>query len=229
MQLNVIVIEDEPLAMKKLVGFICKLEYLSISKTFDNAVDALVYLKTHTVDLIFLDIQMEEFTGIQFLEVLTHRPKVIVTTAYDQYALKGYELNVADYLLKPYTFDRFLQAVEKVAVSKQEEKVHSCDFIFVKTEYRLEKLKTSDILYVEGMGEYLKIVLIDRNILTLQNFKGLEAALPKNNFVRVHKSYMVAIDKIDSVERGRIKIGEFHIALSETYREAFYERIGVKR
>lgn len=229
MQLNVIVIEDEPLAMKKLVNFIDKIDYLHLAEIFDNAIAAISYLKNNSVDLIFLDIQMEEFTGIQFLETLVNRPKVIITTAYDKYALKGYELDVTDYLLKPYTFDRFLKAVEKASMHKPDEKQIANDYIFIKTEYRLEKVKISDILYVEGMGEYLKIVTTGKHIMTLQNFKSLELQLPKNNFIRVHKSYLVAIDKIDHVERGRIKIGEFYIAVSETYKELFYGQIGVKK
>jgi len=229
MQLNVIVIEDEPLATKKLLNFIDKVDYLRVYKTFDNAIAAISYLKNNSIDLIFLDIQMEEFTGIQFLETLVNRPKVIITTAYDKYALKGYELDVADYLLKPYTFDRFLKAVEKVSLSKPKDKQIADDYIFIKTEYRLEKVKIPDILYVEGMGEYLKIVSEGKHTMSLLNFKTLEAQLPKSNFIRVHKSYLVAIDKIDSIERGRIRIGEFVIAVSETYKEEFFERIGARK
>jgi DNA-binding LytR/AlgR family response regulator len=171
---------------------------------------------------------MEEFTGIQFLETIQQRPKVIITTAYDKYALKGYEFDVADYLLKPFTFERFVQAVEKVFNSLAEKSSSiPADYIFVKTEYRLEKTCVSDILYIEGMNEYLKIVTANKNIMTLQNFKSMEDILPSNKFARVHKSYIVSIDKIESIERNRIKIQKMIIPISETYKEAFFNKIGM--
>jgi len=229
-RIKTIVIEDEPLALKKLVGFINKIDYLEISKTFDNAIEAISYLKTNKIDLIFLDIQMEEFTGIQFLESIKHRPKVIITTAYDQYAIKGYELDIADYLLKPYTFERLLMAVEKVSRNMVETSDRQPeDAIFIKTEYRLEKVNTADILYIEGMSEYLRVVTRDKRIMTLQNFKCFEEVLPKNGFVRVHKSFMVAINKIESIERNRIRIRDTYIPISDTYKDLFFEKIGVSR
>lgn len=230
MQINCIAIEDEPLALKKLTSFITKIEYLKLSRSFDNAIDAISYLKENPVDLIFLDIQMEEFTGIQFLETIKQRPAVIITTAYDKYAVKGYELDVSDYLLKPFTFERFLQSVEKVFNNITEKLIPvSTDFIFVKTEYRLEKINVADILYIEGMNEYLKIVTTGKNICTLQNFKSMEEMLSKNNFARVHKSYIVAVDKIENIERNRIKIQKMIIPISETYRDEFYKKIGTIR
>ncbi len=229
MQINCIVIEDEPLALKKLTGFINKIEYLRLSETFDNAIDAISYLKGNTVDLIFLDIQMEEFTGIQFLEAIKQRPKVIITTAYDKYAVKGYEFDVADYLLKPFTLERFVKAIEKVTSNIEKHTPASIDYIFVKTEYRLEKIKVSEILFIEGMNEYLKIVTEDKKIMTLQNFKSMEEMLPKNNFLRVHKSYIVAIDKIESIERNRIKIQKIIIPISDSYKENFFNKIGMTK
>ncbi len=230
MKLNVIIIEDEPLALKKVVGFVEKVDYLSLSKTFDNAIEAISFLKSNAVDLIFLDIQMEEFTGIQFMEAVKVRPKVIITTAYDKYAIKGYELDVADYLLKPFTFDRFLQAVERVSNSITVSQTPSNnDFIFVKTEYRLEKIELSEILYIEGMSEYLRVVTMTKKVMTLLNFKSIEELLPKNNFLRVHKSYVIALDKIESIERNRIKIGDAIIPISESYKEIFYNKIGINK
>jgi two-component system, LytTR family, response regulator len=229
MYIKCIVIEDEPLALKKLINFIDKIDYLKISRTFDNAIEAISYLKSNTVDIIFLDIQMEDFSGIQFLETIKQRPKVIITTAYDKYALKGYELDVADYLLKPITFERFVQAVEKVFNSISLNLVKpSNDFIFVKTEYRHEKIMISDILFIEGKSEYLRIVTKDKKIMTLQNFKTLQDLLPEDLFVRVHKSFIVAIDKIESIERNRIKIKDLIIPISETYKEDFYNKLGLR-
>ncbi|MBK7712353.1 MAG: response regulator transcription factor [Bacteroidales bacterium] len=229
MLIRCIIIEDEPLALKKLVGFINRIDYLKISKTFDNAVEAISFLKINPVDIIFLDIQMEDFSGIQFLESIKLRPKVIITTAYDKYAIQGYELDVADYLLKPITFERFVQAVEKVSSNIIDNFNEAArDFIFVKTEYRHEKIKISDILYIEGMSEYLRIVTKDKKIMTLQNFKSMQEILPENIFVRVHKSFMIALDKIESIERNRIKIKDLNIPISETYMESFYNKLGIR-
>jgi two-component system, LytTR family, response regulator len=225
-QINCIVIEDEPLASKKLIAFINKVGYLELCKSFDNAIDAISYVKEKSIDLIFLDIQMEEFTGIQFLETVKERPKVIITTAYEKYALKSYEFDVIDYLLKPFTFDRFLQSVEKVYKSSNNEltsKSNNC--IFVKTEYRLEKIEIDEILFIEGMSEYLGIVTTQKRIMTLQNFSAITKILPNDNFFRVHKSYLVAIDKIKSIERNRIRIGDKIIPISDTYKDAFYSKL----
>ena len=228
MQIRTIVIEDEHLALKKLVSFVSRISYIEVLKTFDNAIDAISYLKQNEVDLIFLDIQMEEFTGIQFLETITQRPRVIVTTAYDKYALKGYELDVFDYLLKPFTFDRFAKSVEKVYKDMSTKaEVFSNDYIFVKTEYRLEKIKIDEILYIEGQSEYLRLVMVDKKVMIKQNFKSMEVMLPKTNFVRVHKSFIVALDKIESIERNRITMLEKLIPISDSYKNGFYEAIGV--
>ncbi|MBN1182487.1 MAG: response regulator transcription factor [Bacteroidales bacterium] len=220
-----IAIEDEPLAMKKLVGFIEKIEYLKLSHSFSNCIDAIGFLKENPVDLIFLDIQMEDLTGIQFLQAITQKPYVIIITAYDKYALKGYELEVNDYLLKPYTFERFLSAAERIYNKKINSNIDNRNYIFVKTEYRLEKINLAEILYIEGKGEYLQIVTPGKKIMTLQNFKSIEETLQNSNFVRVHKSFIVAFDKIESIERNRIKIKDVLIPVSDTYKEEFYSRI----
>lgn len=226
MQINCIAIEDEPLALKKLVGFIDKIEYLHCVQTFNNCIEAISYLKKNTIDLIFLDIQMEDFTGIQFLETVTHRPAVIITTAYDKYALQGYELDVVDYLLKPFTLQRFINAVDK-AYNNISAKANAGtkNYTFLKTEYRLEKVQFNDILYIEGKGEYLQVVTTQKKIMTLQNFRAMLDILPANNFIRIHKSYIVAIEKIESIERNRIKIQDVMLPISETYKEEFYSKI----
>lgn len=230
MQIKSIVIEDEPLALRKLISFINKIEFLEVTKTFDNTIEAIGFLKSNPVDLIFLDIQMEEFTGIQFLEAIHQCPKVIITTAYDKYALKGYEFSVVDYLLKPYTFERFVKAVDKVINTKMEvPRPISSDSVFIKTEYRLEKVRLTDILYIEGMSEYLRVVTANKKILTKQNFRNMEEILPQSDFVRVHKSYVIAIDKIESIEKNRIKINDLYIPISDSYRDAFYSKIGISK
>jgi len=226
MKINCIVVEDEPLAMERTVGYIKKLPALNLVSTFDNALDAFGYLKTNTVDLIFLDINLGELSGIQLLESIHIRSDVIITTAYPDFALKGYDLNVTDYLLKPFGFERFLQAVDKVQQStiKKEPQTEKA-FFFVKTETRLEKIFYNDVLYIEGMRDYRKIHTGSKKIMTLQTFAELEKELPAGIICRVHKSYMVSVNKIDSVEKDRIYIGDIIIPVSETYRQQFYQLI----
>ncbi len=227
---NCIIIEDEPLAMERTKAFVDKLPFLNLVATFDNALTALLYLKSNPVDLLFLDINMDELSGIELLESANISSQVILTTAYQEYALKGYELNVTDYLLKPFTFNRFLQAVNKaqkgLAVAVAEPP--AVDFIFIKTENRLEKVSFKDILYIEGMRDYRRIHLVNKRIMTLQNFKELEQLIPPSLVCRVHKSYMVAIDKIESIERSRIKIADQIIPISDTYKELFFQTINNK-
>lgn len=225
MKINCIAIDDEPLALAKIVAFASKVAELNLLKTFDNAIDAISYLKENAIDLIFLDIQMEEFTGIQFLETVRQRPLVIITSAYGEYALKGFELNVADYLLKPYSFERFLQSVNKILDLLKPRENFKSDFLFVKTEYRLERINFDQILYIEGKGDYLLIVTNTQKTMTLQNFKYFEEMLPAERFQRVHKSFMVANDKIESIERNLIKIKNQLIPVGSTYKEAFFKSL----
>lgn len=230
MPINCIVIEDEPLALKKIEEYIQQVDYLHLLKGFSNALDALSFLKSEErVDLIFLDIRMKKLSGIQFLESLQRKPKIIITSAYDEYALKGYELDVADYLLKPFSFERFLKSIDKVysdLVAKQE---ITKDYIFVKTEYRIEKIDFKNILYIQGMKDYLQIHTFDKNVMTLQTFKSILEVLPANDFIRVHHSYLVAVSKIESIERNRIKIGNALIPISDGYKDRFFELLKIKR
>lgn len=223
MRINCIAIEDEPLALKKLEDYIQQVEYLHLLKGFDNALDALNYLKSgERVDLIFLDIRMKKLSGIQFLESLQTKPKVIITSAYDEYALKGYELDVADYLLKPFSFERFIRSVEKVYKNLIDNQQATSDYLFVKTEYRMEKIELKSILFVQGMKDYLQIHTTDKKIMTLQTFKNLQGILPSTEFVRVHQSYLVSVSKIESIERNRIRIGSELIPISDGFKEPFY-------
>jgi DNA-binding LytR/AlgR family response regulator len=172
---------------------------------------------------------MDELSGIELLESAKIDSHVIITTAYQEYALKGYELNVSDYLLKPFTFDRFLKAVNKI----QEKNISPAtdqkpEFLFIKTENRLEKVNIEDIIYIEGMRDYRRIHTIHKKIMTLQNFSELEELIPPQCICRVHKSYMVALNKIESIERGRIKIADQIIPISDTYKEQFFALINTK-
>jgi two-component system, LytTR family, response regulator len=226
MKITCIIVDDEPLAIDRAQGFVMKLPYLDLIATFENAFDALVFLKTNPIDLIFLDINMDGFSGIQFLETNTINSEVIFTTAYDAFALKGFDLKVTDYLLKPYTFERFVQAVEQVENKMNKEKSTSeKKFIFIKTAYKLEKINLNEILYIEGMSDYRKIVTPTKKIMTLQTFSDLEKEIPRNIICRVHKSYMVSLDKIESIEKDRIKIKDAIIPISETYKKDFFALI----
>ncbi|MBU1014681.1 MAG: LytTR family DNA-binding domain-containing protein [Bacteroidetes bacterium] len=236
MIINCITIDDEPLALEKLKGYIDKIQYLNLLASFDNGADSLDYLKKNHVDLIFLDIQMDDFTGIQLLEALKIKPKVILTTAYDQYAIKGYELDVTDYLLKPISFDRFIKSVEKVytilekesgsTIRLKESEMHTDkkgNFIFVKSDYKLQKVNFKDILYIEGMKDYLRIVTPEKRLMVLQNFRRMEDILPENKFIRVHKSYIISVEKIDSIGKKSLKVGEMNIPIGESYKKAFFD------
>jgi DNA-binding LytR/AlgR family response regulator len=223
---NCVIIEDEPLALEKTRDFVNKVPFLNLSATFDNALTGLTYLNNNKTDILFLDINMDELSGIELLESSKITSQVIITTAYQEYALKGYELKITDYLLKPFTFNRFLQAVNKAQENLSQRMAgKQLDFIFVKTENRLEKIMINDILYIEGMRDYLRIHTSKKKIMTLQSFNELEQLIPAHMVCRVHKSYMVAINKIESIERSRIKIADQLIPVSETYKEAFLQLI----
>ena len=239
MELKCIAIDDEPLALEIISAYIEKVPFLKLLKTFENAIDSIDFIRKNKVDLMFLDIEMESLTGIQLIHALKDRPEVIFTTAYDSYAVEGFELDAADYLLKPISFERFVKSVDKVynkfisPKPKTDSPPHSGksvsgNFIFVKTENRLQKVAFSEILFIEGQGDYLKIVTTNAKIMTLQNFKKIEATLPPDNFIRVHKSYLVALNKIESITRNRIKIGNALIPVSDSYKNAFHEAISKK-
>jgi two-component system LytT family response regulator len=226
MTINCIIVEDEPLALKRTKEYVEKISYLNLLQSFDNGFEAIGFLKKQQVDLIFLDIRMDELTGIQLLESLEKRPYVIFTTAYSEYALKGYELNVIDYLLKPFTIERFIQAVEKVSVQLDKTTNDSREFFFVKDGYHIIKVFFDDILFIEGMRDYRNIQTSTKKILTQRTFIELEKELPKSKFCRVHKSYIVTLKKIDLIERNRIRINDKFIPISETYKENFFKLIG---
>jgi len=243
MKINCIAIDDEPLALDIIREYCAKVPFLNLLQTFDNALDTLEYLRNNQVDLILLDIQMEELSGIQLLNALKVKPFVILTTAYDSYALQGFELDVTDYLLKPISFERFIKGInkvydrmQKVAAVEPEQPVATSlpliaekDFFFVKTETRIEKVNIAEVLYVEGMGDYWKIVTKTRRIMTLMNARGIEDVLKEPYFCRVHKSWFVAIDKIEFVERRRIKIADQLIPVSDTYQKNFFDIIEKKK
>ena len=221
MQIKCIVIDDEPLAIEKLSIYISKISWLKHEASFSNAIDALNYLKTNDIDLIFLDIQMDEFSGIQFLESLKTFHKVIITSAYTEYAIKGYEFDVTDFLLKPFGFERFITATDRVFNQLVDSKTIKRNYLFIKSGYNMERVMIDEILYIEGMLEYLQIVTTRNKLMTLQTFSNIESVLPLSNFMRVHKSFIVAIDKIDMVERNIIKIKDKKIPVGISYKDRF--------
>lgn len=224
-----IAVDDEPLALEKLEKFITRISYLQLVGSFDNGFDALQFLKQHEVGLLFLDIQMDDLTGLQLLEVAPCRPFVILTTAYDKYALKGFELDVDDYLLKPYSFPRFMTAAEKVYAKWSNQKTrsnkkvvsNSREYIMVRSEYRLLKVRLDEILYIEGMKDYSRIFTTASNIMTLQNLRKMEELLPKTNFMRIHKSFIISLDKIESIGKNDVVVAEKNIPVGGLYKGQF--------
>lgn len=236
MKIQCIIVDDEPLAIEILEAYIEKIPYLELAGKFTNGIEAMQFLKAHKVDLMLLDIQMPDLTGIQLMKVLHDPPLVIFTTAFDNYALKSYEFEAIDYLLKPVELERFLKAIEKawkrierstaqVAAVPENNSVKE-SFIFIKTEYRIQRVEKSEILYIEGMKNYLRVVTRSEKYMTLQNFKNIQSLLPEPQFMRVHKSFVIALDKIDSIERGRIKIGNRIIPIGDTYKKELEAIIG---
>lgn len=233
MKISCIAVDDEPLALDQLRDFISRVPYLELRASFMKGFEAMMYINDNNVDLVFLDIQMEDITGIQLIKTIKTKPAIIITSAYDQFAIEGYELDVSDYLLKPISFERFVKAVEKIYCQKSikeksVEVIHntenSTDFIFVKADYRLQKINLDDILYIEGYKDYLRFFLTEkRKIMSLMSFRNLEESLPKNRFYRIHKSFIVAIDKIESIGKSSITIGETQIPIGNFFKDDFFE------
>jgi DNA-binding LytR/AlgR family response regulator len=228
MKINCIIVEDEPLALERTREYVLKLPFLNLRAEFDNALDALGFLKTEQIHLIFLDINLGEMSGIQLLETSAVKSQVVFTTAYQEHALKAFDLKAADYLLKPFTFERFVQAVDRAVEHLQPKKQivkTPNNFIFVKTENRLEKVFLREIVFIEGMRDYRRIHTINKRIMTRQTFAEFEKQIPAHIVCRVHKSFMVALAQIESIEKSGIKIKDRLIPLSETYKQTFFSRI----
>lgn len=226
MKIKCIIVEDEPLALERIKEFVTRLPFLNLLYTTENAINALLFLKENQVDLIFLDINIGDISGIQLLETANTKAEVIIITAHHEFALKGFELNVTDYLLKPYNFERFYKAVEKVQNNlASNNQIESRNFVFIKTDYRFVKIRFSEIFYIEGMRDYRKIYTSSSPIMTLQPFKDFEKEILPQVICRVHKSFMVSIDKIESIQKNRIKIYNSLIPISETYKKTFFSII----
>jgi two-component system, LytTR family, response regulator len=244
MTIKALALDDEPLALRVIESHAAKIPFLELVHSTTNAVEALVRAQQGDIQLLFLDIQMPDLTGMQFMQLMKGQCKIILTTAYPQYALEGYEYSVVDYLLKPISFDRFLKAVQKVQeliqaappqyiaenlpilpISPVETPQIAQDFIFVKTEYKLQRVAHADILFIEGGKNYITIHTPKERILSLMTLSKIEEMLPAPQFLRVHKSWLVAINKIDSVERQRIFIGKVIIPIGDTYKDEFMKLV----
>lgn len=238
--MRVIIVDDEPLAQDILETFVEKIPSLELVKKCNNAIEAFEVLKHEEIDLMFLDIQMPQLTGIEFLKSLKNPPMVIFTTAYDHYALEGYELNVIDYLLKPISLERFMKAVNKaqnqyellkgdaapaVAIADADPN----DFIFVKADKKLVKVKYSEIKYIEGLKDYVIIRTDTGRVITLQTMKSLEEKLPMNLFKRIHRSYIVALDKIEAIVGNMVEIDKKHLPIGKNYRDELLDIINKNR
>jgi len=219
MKISCIIIEDEPLAAERTKSYVSQVDYLQLKGVFESGRSALDFLEKNDVDLLFLDINLGEMSGITLLEKNKIKSHVIITTAYQQYAVKGFDLNVTDYLLKPFVFERFQQAVEKIRISIEKGDSNSTNqFVLIKTEHRLEKVFLNEILYIEGMGDYRRVHTTTKRIMTLQTFREFEEIFPKDVIRRVHKSYMVNLNRITTYHNDSVQIGPQTIPVSQTYR-----------
>nr|WP_321357671.1 LytTR family DNA-binding domain-containing protein [uncultured Draconibacterium sp.] len=229
--IRTIAIDDEPLALQLVTSYVEKTPILELKGAFDNPIDAMEFLDQNEVDLIFLDIEMPDLNGLEFTRILTNKPKIIFTTAYEKYALQGFKLDAIDYLLKPFSYEEFYKAAEKAkkqigyerADKKGDEVDSNNEFLFLKSEYKIRRINFNDIIYIEGLKDYVKVFLKDepKPIMSLSSLKALEAKLPEAKFMRVHRSFIVNLEKIDTIERSRIVFGKVYIPVSEQYKEAF--------
>jgi two-component system, LytTR family, response regulator len=227
--MNCLIVDDEPLAREIIEGYIRETPGLSLHASCKSALEALSYINSSVIDVIFLDIQMPELDGLQFLSSTDIKTPVILTTAHQEYALKGYELDVIDYLLKPIRLDRFLLAVSKLKQKKLDAGKNNnadtkkAEFLFVKSEYKIHRVDLESIMYIEGLKDYLIIQMPDQKLLSLMSFNEIEPFLSSPRFVRIHKSFVIALNHITSVEKSLVNIGERQIPIGRTYRKSFFE------
>jgi DNA-binding LytR/AlgR family response regulator len=232
MTIRCVIIDDEPIARKGLQEYIQDVDFLQLAGEFDNPLKATDTLMREKIDLLFLDIQMPKMTGMEFLKTLAHPPMVIFTTAYPQYAIEGFELNAIDYLLKPFSFERFWKSVLK-ARSMKESQVQPAatgapaepDYFFIKSDNKLVKILYDEILYVEALQNYVAVHTLNKKYITYLTFRSIEEHLPSGRFIRTHKSFIVAANKVESIEGNDITIGAHHIPISRTEREHVLQQL----
>lgn len=228
-----IIIDDEPPAIRLLAKYVAKVPFLELLGTSTNALEALSMAENQSPDLVFLDIQMPDLTGIQLSRILKGRMNIIFTTAYPQFALESYDINAIDYLLKPFEFERFYEAVLKLKKNTHqiEETTDTQDYLFIKTDGKnnFEKVYLRDILYIEGLKNYVSIHLKEKQIITYNTLKHIEAFLPQNDFIKIHRSYIIALQHIDKTDSLMVYINTIHLPIGDTFRNAFFEAIQRKK
>jgi DNA-binding LytR/AlgR family response regulator len=228
--LNCIIIDDEPLARKGLKEYILDVDFLHLSGEFSNPLKAMTVLEQEKIDLVFLDIQMPKLTGLEFIKTLKAQPLVIFTTAYPQYAVEGFDLDALDYLVKPFSFDRFLKAAIKARTHVETAKQAIYEkpdptYFFIKSDNKLVKVLYDDLLFVEALQNYVAVHSKDKKLITYLTFKSVEEHLPPDRFLKIHKSYIVSIAKIDSIEGNEVKIGPHSLPISRSSKEEVMEKI----
>jgi two-component system, LytTR family, response regulator LytT len=229
--ITTITIDDEPLALQLITGYIEKTPVLKLVGKFDNPIDASEFLAENRVDLIFVDIQMPDLSGVEFTRLMDRGPKVVFTTAFEKYAIEGYKLDIVDYLLKPFSYEEFITTVNKVQkYLRLEQKAHenieaNTEYLFLKSDYKIKRINFNDILYIEGLKDYVKVYTVNtpKPVLSLASLKLLESKLPSAKFMRVHRSFIVNLEKIDTIERSRIVFGKEYIPVSDQYKDKFQE------
>lgn len=227
--IHTIAIDDEPLALNLVTGYIQKTPFLRFEGGFDNPLSAMEFYENNPVDLVFLDIQMPDLLGTDFARMLLNGPKVIFATAFQKFAIEGFKLEAVDYLLKPFGYEEFLTAALKARklIELESLKANSVEtnekFLFIKSEYKIRRINFADILYIEGMKDYVKIYLKNESspVLSINSLKTLEAKLPVSDFMRVHRSYIVNLNRIETIERFRIVFGNVYIPVSDQYKDVF--------
>lgn len=234
MNIKCIVVDDEPLALEMVCKFVEQTQFLSLTGKFENALEALAFINANPVELIYLDIQMADLTGMELARVLESRkgqpsPKIIFTTAYDQFAIDGFKVDALDYLLKPFGYEDFLKASQKAFRYFENTKVAqeniNKEYIFLKVEYQLVKVLLKDIILVEGYKDYVKVHLVGKNapLLSLTTLKHMEDLLPADNFMRVHRSFIISLEHIETVSKTNVNMGIMNISVSDGYKEKFME------
>ncbi len=234
MKIQCIVVDDEPLAREGLADYVNQVDFLELAGTCSSAIEANNMLASNPVDLIFLDIEMPKLSGLAFVQSLSNPPLIVFCTAYPNHALKGFELDVLDYLVKPVSFERFLKAANKAKervkpVLPAEETEKEEEYFFIRTDKKLLKIKYSEIEYIEGLKDYVKIHTSNGFKLALVNLKNIESKLPDSNFFRVHKSFIISLDKITSLEGNFVTLGEQEIPVGKEYKDRFYEKLITKK
>lgn len=226
---NVLIVDDEFLARKLLSEYVSKVEILNLVDTCPDATSAMQVLNKENIDILFLDIQMPDISGMEMLKLLNNRPSVVLTTAYSEYAVDAFSLGVVDYLLKPFDYARFMQAINKIVnknvIESQTETNSLNDYILVKADYKLYKVNYEDLLYIEGQHEYVTFHTTTKRITALYLLRSLEETLPKDKFVRTHKSFIVSIKNIEDIDKLNVTVAGNKIPIGASYREALIERL----